>query len=243
MPASRPVPQAADAEDEIEPMSLHFRPAPRRTGRSSGRSCGRSCRPADTYTYDPAMDAQAGRGPGWPGRRTRPGWSATTRHGARQLQDRPEPGRPGCARGDRVLHRRGSSARPGHRPGDGRAFSLDQARAGGFRGIQFNAVAASNVYAVKLYEDLGFDIVGAVPGGFRPSAAGLRGPADHVPRPTGDVAPRLSAIDRQHPADRRVGRIGLRGAGGRAAVRAGRHRRRRPSRPGASWPRSGRPAP
>jgi ribosomal protein S18 acetylase RimI-like enzyme len=44
--------------------------------------------------------------------------------------------------------------------------SLDRARAAGYHGVQFNAVAASNRYAVQLYEDLGFVVLGAVPGGF-----------------------------------------------------------------------------
>ena len=34
------------------------------------------------------------------------------------------------------------------------------------RGMQFNAVAASNVGAVGLYESLGFEILGTVPEGF-----------------------------------------------------------------------------
>jgi GNAT superfamily N-acetyltransferase len=54
--------------------------------------------------------------------------------------------------------------------GIGRAMvlhSLDEARAAGFRGLQFNAVAASNEYAVTLYLDLGFTVIGTVPGGFR----------------------------------------------------------------------------
>jgi L-amino acid N-acyltransferase YncA len=61
----------------------------------------------------------------------------------------------------------GSAAR-GH--GVGRAMvehSLVRAAESGYRGIQFNAVASSNVYAVKLYHDLGFATIGTVPGGFR----------------------------------------------------------------------------
>lgn len=53
--------------------------------------------------------------------------------------------------------------------GAGRAMvlhCLDQARAAGFRGLQFSAVAASNGSAVKLYLDLGFTVIGTVPGGF-----------------------------------------------------------------------------
>ena len=36
----------------------------------------------------------------------------------------------------------------------------------GFRGLQFNAVVASNEAAIHLYEDLGFTRVGTIPGGF-----------------------------------------------------------------------------
>jgi len=53
--------------------------------------------------------------------------------------------------------------------GVGRAMvlhSLEQGRAAGFHGIQFNAVAASNTSAVRLYRELGFDVIGTVPGGF-----------------------------------------------------------------------------
>lgn len=45
---------------------------------------------------------------------------------------------------------------------------LEQAAAAGYRGIQFNAVAvaASNEHAVTLYLELGFSVIGTVPGGF-----------------------------------------------------------------------------
>ena len=36
----------------------------------------------------------------------------------------------------------------------------------GFRILQFNAVVASNTYALKLYEKLGFVRLGTIPGGF-----------------------------------------------------------------------------
>ncbi len=44
---------------------------------------------------------------------------------------------------------------------------LAQAPAYGFRILQFNAVVASNVHAIHLYERLGFTRLGVVPGGFR----------------------------------------------------------------------------
>jgi GNAT superfamily N-acetyltransferase len=37
----------------------------------------------------------------------------------------------------------------------------------GCRGIQFNAVVETNLAAVRLWQDLGFEIVGTVPGAFR----------------------------------------------------------------------------
>ncbi len=53
--------------------------------------------------------------------------------------------------------------------GTGRALAeeaLRWARAEGYRGMQFNAVVASNVRAVGLYESLGFEVLGTVPEGF-----------------------------------------------------------------------------
>ena len=47
------------------------------------------------------------------------------------------------------------------------ADSLQQAKALGFRVMQFNAVVASNVHARHLYERLGFVPLGVIPGGFR----------------------------------------------------------------------------
>ena len=45
--------------------------------------------------------------------------------------------------------------------------SLDQAKALGFKLMQFNAVVAGNVHARHLYERLGFRPLGIIPGGFR----------------------------------------------------------------------------
>jgi len=51
--------------------------------------------------------------------------------------------------------------------------SLDRARALGYLGIQFNAVAATNVHAIRLYHELGFATVGKIPHGFRHPEQGL----------------------------------------------------------------------
>ena len=53
--------------------------------------------------------------------------------------------------------------------GVGRALvsdSLASLAACGFRGLQFNAVVASNTRAIALYESLGFQRIGVIPGGF-----------------------------------------------------------------------------
>lgn len=52
-------------------------------------------------------------------------------------------------------------------------FVLDQAREAGFRGMQFNAVVATNTGAIALWESLGFEIVGTVPDAFRHVEHGL----------------------------------------------------------------------
>ncbi|MGI8333717.1 GNAT family N-acetyltransferase [Actinomadura scrupuli] len=62
--------------------------------------------------------------------------------------------------------------------GVGRAlceYTLEWARAAGFRAMQFNAVVETNVRAVSLYESLGFEVVGTVPVGFRHPTKGYVG--------------------------------------------------------------------
>jgi ribosomal protein S18 acetylase RimI-like enzyme len=53
------------------------------------------------------------------------------------------------------------------------AHSLDEARPRGFTAMQFNFVIASNERAVKLWQSLGFEIVGRLPGAFAHPARGL----------------------------------------------------------------------
>lgn len=120
---------------------------------------------ADTYCYDPAMGSDDGRLL-WFGTPPDQVWlvaAGETVLGSYRLG--PNKAGPGAHIGsasymvDDVARGRGV----------GRAMvlhSLDQARAAGYRGIQFNAVAASNEYAVRLYLELGFTVIGTVPGGF-----------------------------------------------------------------------------
>lgn len=51
--------------------------------------------------------------------------------------------------------------------------SQDAARAFGYRAMQFNFVLASNAGAVRLWQKLGFRIVGTIPQAFRHPTAGM----------------------------------------------------------------------
>jgi len=65
-----------------------------------------------------------------------------------------------------------------HGRGVGRALGehvLGWARAEGYHGIQFNAVVETNTAAVHLWQSLGFEIIGTVPGAFRHTSHGLVG--------------------------------------------------------------------
>lgn len=53
------------------------------------------------------------------------------------------------------------------------AHSLDQARRLGFRAMQFNFVVSSNTRAVRLWEHMGFAVVGTLPRAFRHPELGL----------------------------------------------------------------------
>jgi GNAT superfamily N-acetyltransferase len=48
-------------------------------------------------------------------------------------------------------------------------------RGQGYAGVQFNAVVETNIAAVHLWQSLGFEIVGTVPGAFRSAAHGRVG--------------------------------------------------------------------
>ena len=49
---------------------------------------------------------------------------------------------------------------------------IDWHRRQGYAGIQFNAVVETNMAAVRLWQDLGFRILGTVPGAFRSATHG-----------------------------------------------------------------------
>jgi GNAT superfamily N-acetyltransferase len=62
--------------------------------------------------------------------------------------------------------------------GIGRAlgsYVVEWARAENYRGMQFNAVVETNAVAVRLWESLGFEILGTVPGAFNSKTHGYVG--------------------------------------------------------------------
>lgn len=62
--------------------------------------------------------------------------------------------------------------------GLGRALGehvIEQARADGYRAMQFNAVVEANARAVELWRSLGFEVLGTVPEGFRHPVKGYVG--------------------------------------------------------------------
>jgi GNAT superfamily N-acetyltransferase len=62
--------------------------------------------------------------------------------------------------------------------GVGRALGehvVEWARDAGYRGIQFNAVVETNTAAVRLWQGLGFEIIGTVPEAFDSASHGLVG--------------------------------------------------------------------
>lgn len=55
------------------------------------------------------------------------------------------------------------------------AYTVEWARAAGYRAMQFNAVVETNVPAVNLYRSLGFEVLGTLPEGFRHPTKGYVG--------------------------------------------------------------------
>ena len=86
------------------------------------------------------------------------------------------PNRP--ARGDHIGTASFMVAPESRGRGVGRALAdyvVQWHRDQGYRGIQFNAVVETNTAAVRLWQTLGFEIVGTVPGAFRSREHGYVG--------------------------------------------------------------------
>ena len=128
----------------------------------------------ETYTYDPVMTEQEARAI-WleapPGRTTVAVEDGRVLGTAKMGTNRPGPGAHVATASfmvDAVARGRGV----------GTALcrdALDWARGRGYAAMQFNAVAASNETAVRVYERLGFTIVGTVPDAFEHPALGRVG--------------------------------------------------------------------
>lgn len=127
----------------------------------------------DTYEWDPTTEADVARGL-W--MRPPPARVFVAVDGGGQVVGTSKimPNRPGL--GSHVANA-SYMVDPAHvGKGVGRMLcehSLQHARADGFHAMQFNAVVETNVHAVRLYEQLGFSVVGTVPEAFRHAEKGL----------------------------------------------------------------------
>ncbi|UVS79106.1 GNAT family N-acetyltransferase [Actinokineospora sp. UTMC 2448] len=122
-------------------------------------------RAEDTFPYDPAWTSDQARDV-WVVRA--PGVTAVAEEDGRILgTGHMQSNRPG--RGAHVATASFMVAGHARGRGVGRALcehALDWARSLGYAGMQFNAVVETNTAAVNLYLDLGFTIIGTVPGAF-----------------------------------------------------------------------------
>jgi L-amino acid N-acyltransferase YncA len=127
---------------------------------------------ADTYTYEPSTDSDAARRSWMPSGMDETWLVSASGQVLGSYHLSPNQAGPGShvANASYMV----SSTARGH--GVGRAMVEHSIRRGtelGYLGIQFNAVAASNTYAIKLYHELGFATVGTIPKGFRHPQQGL----------------------------------------------------------------------
>ena len=119
----------------------------------------------DTYTYDPAWSSGHARAM-WV--EAPPGHTVVAYDGSRVLGTaKMGPNRPGA--GSHVATASFMVAADARGRGVGRAlgeYALSWAKEQGYAAMQFNAVVASNHVAVRLWQELGFRIIGTVPEAF-----------------------------------------------------------------------------
>jgi L-amino acid N-acyltransferase YncA len=119
----------------------------------------------ETYTYDPDWSEQQAREV-WV--EPAPGHTFVAVDGDRMVGTaHVGPNKPG--RGAHVATASFMVAEDTRGLGVGRALGahiLEAARADGYHSMQFNAVVESNERAVRLWQDLGFEIIGTVPEAF-----------------------------------------------------------------------------
>jgi ribosomal protein S18 acetylase RimI-like enzyme len=148
------------------PTELQFRPAAESDWPAIWPFGHEIVAAGDTYSYDPATDSDAARQMWLPSGEDETWLVSVSDEVLGSYHLSPNQAGPGAhvANASYMV----SSRARGH--GVGRAMvehSITRASERGYRGIQFNAVATTNVYAIKLYHDLGFATIGTIPGGFR----------------------------------------------------------------------------
>lgn len=128
----------------------------------------------ETYAFPPDLTVETGRG-WW--MEPPPGLTVVLEEEGRVLGSaKMGPNRPG--RGDHVGTASFMVDPAARGQGVGRRLAehvVQWHRDQGFAGIQFNAVVETNTAAVRLWESLGFEVVGTVPGAFRSRAHGRVG--------------------------------------------------------------------
>ncbi len=128
----------------------------------------------ETCVYDPVLSAEQARET-WV--ETPPGHTVVAVDGSRMLGTaKMGPNRPG--RGSHVATASFMVAADARGRGVGRAlgeYALSWARAQGYAAMQFNAVVESNHSAIRLWQALGFRIIGTVPEAFEHSVLGRVG--------------------------------------------------------------------
>lgn len=131
-------------------------------------------RAGDTYTVAPDMAEDEAR-TFW----MRPApWRVVVAEDAGEILGSGKMGPNQAGPGARVANASYMVAAAARGRGVGRALvteTLKWARGAGYRGVQFNAVAESNRGAVKLYQDLGFQIMATIPEGFDHPSEGAVG--------------------------------------------------------------------
>ncbi|MGH3457021.1 N-acetyltransferase family protein [Aeromicrobium sp.] len=119
----------------------------------------------DAYTYDPDMTEDEARDK-WLGPAP---WSTSVTVDSDRVLGAATYGPNQAGPGSHICNANFIVAKTSRGGGFGTALvedTLARARADGYAGMQFNAVVETNP-AVALYERVGFDIIGTVPGAFR----------------------------------------------------------------------------
>ena len=157
--------------EKVAPDSLTIRPAEARDRADVWEIFRATIAPGDAFVYDPNTPREEAMAYWFaPGTRTYVAERNGRIIGSYILRQN----RPGL--GNHVANA-GFMVDPTARgSGVGRAMglhSLDEARQLGYRAMQFNFVISTNQSAVHLWQQLGFDIVGTVPGAFRHATKGF----------------------------------------------------------------------